>query len=143
MSDIDDLTKAVDKLDPATLTASEIADLKAWGADKAAFIIVNLSTQVILFATQGAEEVFKYMPGEMNGMPLLELVPEEFKSIHPSHVEGFNADPMPRSMGKRDRPLRGRERNGTTFEVEIGLYPRKFKSLRICLANVVRLAKEA
>lgn len=139
--ELDGLVKAVDKLDPATLTASEVADVKAWAADKVGFILVDMDTQKILFATQGAEQIFGYMPDEMAGMDLVALVADEFKGVHPSHVSKFNANPTPRQMGRRDRPLRGRERDGSEFPVEIGLYPRKLKSLRVCLANVVRLSK--
>ena len=140
--EIDDLINVVDQIDPTVLTAADKAEIKAWGADKVGFVAVNMDTQKILFATSGAEVVFGYMPDEMVGLDLLALVPDEFKAVHPAHVAGFNASPTPRSMGKRDKPLRGRERDGKTFEVEIGLFPRQFKSLRICLANVVRLAKE-
>lgn len=140
--DLGELMKVVDKLDPSTLTLSEIADIKAWAADKVGFVLVDMDTQQILFATQGAETIFGYMPDEMTGLNLVDLVAEEFKSVHPSHVSRFNQNPTPRQMGRRDRPLRGRERNGDEFPVEIGLYPRKFKLLRLCLANVVRLSKE-
>lgn len=142
-NELDELVKVVDKLDPNTLTSSEIADIKAWGADKVGLILADMDTQKILFATQGAEIIFGYMPDEMTNRNLVDLVAEEFKMIHPSHVAKFNENPTPRQMGRRDRPLRGRERNGKEFPVEIGLYPRKFKTLRVCLANVVRLSKEA
>jgi hypothetical protein len=45
-------------------------------------------------------------------------------------------------MGKRDSTLYGKERDGATFPVEIGLFPRQFRKRKLCLANVVRLSKE-
>ncbi len=140
--ELDNLVRVVDELDPSALTAKDIADIKAWGADRVGFVLVNMDSQNVLFATPGAEAIFGYMPDEMVGLSLIELVPDEFKDVHPQHVANFNQDPIPRSMGRRDRPLRGKQRDGRTFSVEIGLFPRKFRNLRLCLANVVRLSKE-
>lgn len=141
--ELDELIKVVDQLDPSTLTAKDITDIKAWGADRVGFVLVDMDSQKVLVATPGAEAIFGYMPDEMVGLNLVELVPDEFKTVHPQHVEGFNANPVDRSMGRRDKPLRGRQRDGKTFSVEIGLFPRKFRNMRLCLANVVRLSKEA
>ena len=143
MSDeLDKLVAVVDDLDPNILTPKDIDEIKAWGADKVGFILVNMDTQKILFATQGAEEIFGYMRDEMTGLDLTAIVPEQYQAVHPKHVDGFNKSPRARSMGKTESPLFGQERDGKTFPVEIGLFPRKFKSLRLCLANVVRLSKE-
>lgn len=139
---LDELTKVVEQLDPLTLTGKDLDELKLWGADNVGMVFVDLDTQKVVFATSGAEKIFGYMQDEMSGMDLIELVPDSFRSAHPQHVEGFNSHPFPRSMGKRDATLYGKERDGKTFPVEIGLFPRKFKSRRICLANVVRLSKE-
>ena len=139
---IDKLAAVVDQIDPATLTPKDIAEIKAWGADKVGFILVDMDTQKILFATSGAEEIFKYMPDEMVGLDLTAIVADEYQESHPKHVEGFNRSPRSRSMGKSQSPLFGRERDGKEFPVEIGLFPRQFKGLRVCLANVVRLDKQ-
>jgi PAS domain S-box-containing protein len=101
-----------------------------------------MDTQKILFATQGAEEIFGFMRDEMTGLDLITIVPDQYQQVHPKHVEGFNKSPRSRSMGKTESPLYGKERDGGTFPVEIGLFPRKFKAKRLCLANVVRLSKE-
>lgn len=142
MSDeLDKLVKVVDQIDPNTLTSSDIIDIKAWGADKLALVLVDMASQKILYASPGAEKMFGYMTDEMTNLNLVALVPDDFKSIHPSHVEGFNSDPEDRSMGKRDRPLAGQQRNGQTFPVEISLFPRSWGQRRLCLANLVSLAK--
>src|SRR5690349_21657850 len=125
--DLDKLVAVVDELDPSTLTAKDIADIKAWGADRVGFVLVDMNSQKVLFATPGAEAIFGYMPDEMTGLDLLDLVPDEFKDVHPQHVSTFNQNPTPRSMGRRDKPLRGKQRDGRTFSVEIGLFPRKFR----------------
>lgn len=142
MSDMDALVNAVDKLDPLSLSESDITEIKKWGADKVGFILVDIKTQKIIYATPGAEAIFGYVTDQMTGRDLIELVPEEFQKIHPRHVEGFGKQMAQRSMGRRDKPLYGKERDGATFPVEIGLFPRTFKGRDVCLANVVRLSKE-
>lgn len=140
--ELEKLAAVVDEIDPNTLTLKDIDDIKAWGADKVGFILVDMDTQKILFATQGAEEIFGYMRDEMTGLDLVAIVPDQYQGVHPKHVDGFNKSPRARSMGKTESPLYGKERDGKTFPVEIGLFPRKFKAKRLCLANVVRLSKE-
>lgn len=140
--DLDKLINVVDTLDPYSLSDSDIAEIKKWGADKVGFILVDIKTQKIIYATPGAEAIFGYVTEQMTGLDLIQLVPDEFKGIHPRHVEGFGKAMQARSMGRRDKPLYGRERDGATFPVEIGLFPRTFKGRDVCLANVVRLSKE-
>lgn len=140
--DFDKLVAVVDDLDPSVLTAKDIVDLKTWAADRAGFVIVDIAKQTILYATPGAESIFGFVTDEMVGKPLLDLVPDEFKQVHVGHVEGFGKAMQQRSMGRRDKLLYGKERDGETFPVEISLYPRTFKGRSICIANVVRLSKE-
>lgn len=139
---MDALIRAVDELDPFTLTDADIIDIKKWGADKVGFVLVDIETQKITYATEGAEKIFGYVTDEMVGLDLVSLVPDEYKGVHAEHVRGFGEAMQTRSMGRRDKPLLGKERDGATFPVEIGLFPRKFKGRKVCLANVVRLSKE-
>lgn len=141
LPDIDKLVAVVDDLDPHVLTGKDITDLKTWAADRAGFVIVDIQTQSILYATEGAEKIFGFVTDEMIGKPLIDLVPDEFKDVHEGHVEGFGKAMQQRSMGRRDKLLYGKERDGQTFPVEISLYPRTFKARSICIANVVRLSK--
>lgn len=136
------LINAVDAVDPFTLAESDITDIKKWGADRIGFILVDIKSQKIIYATPGAETIFGYVTDQMIGLDLISLVPNEFTSVHPQHVEGFGRAMQARSMGRRDRPLYGKERDGHTFPVEISLFPRRFKGRDVCLANVVRLSKE-
>jgi PAS domain S-box-containing protein len=138
---LDKLVKVIDDVDPNTLTRTDVDEIKTWGADKLALILVDMVSQKILHATEGAEKMFGYMTDEMISLDLIRLVPDEFKDVHPTHVDGFNAAPVERAMGKRDRPLSGRRRDGTEFPVEIGLFPRMWGRRRLCLANLVSLAK--
>lgn len=142
MSDeLKQLVEVIETLEP-TLTASEVNSIKEWAAEKVGLVIVDMESQKILYATPGAEEIFGYMRDELTGKDLIILVPDSFKHVHPDHVKGFNEEPKDRSMGKRDRPLYGKKRDGTQFPAEIGLFPRQWKKYRLCLANVVQLMKE-
>ena len=141
-SDLEKLVSVVDELDPHTLTAGDIADITAWGADQVGFVLVDVETQKVVYATPGAERLFGYVTEEMEGLDLIALVPEDFRHAHVSHVEQFGKAMQTRSMGRRDTTLYGRERDGKTFPVEISLFPRQFRKRRLVLANVVRLSKE-
>lgn len=138
---LEELVKVVDELDPSVLTAKDIAEIKAWGADKVGFILIDVETQVVVYATPGAESIFGYVTDEMVGLKLTEIIPNEYRAAHVGHVEGFARHMQARSMGKRDSMLYGQERDGLTFPVEVGLFPRKFRKRKLCLANVVRLSK--
>lgn len=140
--ELQELVKVVDELDPNALTAKDIAEIKAWGADRAGFVLVDIDAKEIVYATPGAERIFGYVTDEMSGLPLRELVPNKYQDVHDGYVEGFGQAMQDRSMGKRDMVLYGKERDGDTFPAEISLFPRKFKKRRLCLANVVRLSKE-
>jgi PAS domain S-box-containing protein len=140
--DLDKLVAVVDELDPHTLTEKDIADIKAWGADQVGFVLVDVDSQKIVYATPGAEKIFGYVTDEMVNLDLITLVPEDFRHSHVQHVEGFGKAMQTRSMGRRDTILYGRERDGKTFPVEIGLFPRQFRKRKLVLANVVRLSKE-
>lgn len=140
--ELDELVKVVDELDPSVLTRKDIDEIKAWGAEKVGFVLVDVETQKIVYATPGAESIFGYVTDEMVGLDLVALVPEQYRPVHVGYVEGFGKHMQTRSMGKRDSNLYGRERDGTTFPVEIGLFPRQFRQRKLCLANVVRLSKE-
>jgi PAS domain S-box-containing protein len=96
----------------------------------------------VVYATPGAERLFGYVTEEMEGLDLIALVPEDFRSAHVHHVKEFGNAMQTRSMGRRDTTLYGRERDGKTFPVEISLFPRQFRKRRLVLANVVRLSKE-
>lgn len=139
---LDELAKVVQELDPCTLSSRDIDEIKAWGADKVGFVLVDVETQKIVYATPGAELIFGYITDEMLGLDLIALIPEQYRPAHKGHVEGFAEHMQTRSMGKRDSNLYGRERDGKTFPVEIGLFPRQFRKRKLCLANVVRLSKE-
>jgi PAS domain S-box-containing protein len=64
--------------------------------------------------------LFGYDRGDLVGAPLEMLVPESLRPIHEVHREGYVAAPFTRIMGL-DLELRGRQRDGTQFPVDIAL----------------------
>lgn len=141
-NELDELVRVVHDIDPGVLSDKDITDIKMWGVDKVGFVLVDVETQKVVYATPGAELIFGYVTDEMVGLDLIELVPEDYRHGHTGYVEGFGQAMQTRSMGRRDTTLYGRERNGKSFPVEIGLFPRVFRKRKLCLANVVRLSKE-
>ncbi len=67
-----------------------------------------------------AEKLFGYGRDEMLGQPVEILVPEDARSAHCRHREGYVARPTTRPMGA-GLELAGRHKDGTRFPVEISL----------------------
>src|SRR5512133_2486629 len=84
-------------------------------------IIVVSSSQHILHFNQGASQVFGYLPEEMAGRPLAELMPARFRHSHGEQVEMFRGSPeRARRMGAR-REIYGMRKDGTEFPAEASI----------------------
>ncbi len=84
-------------------------------------IIVVSASQHILHFNQGASQVFGYLPEEMVGRPLAELIPERYRNAHGAHMESFRASPeRARRMGAR-REIYGIRKDGTEFPGEASI----------------------
>ncbi len=84
-------------------------------------IIVVSSSQHILHFNQGASQVFGYLPEEMAGRPLAELMPARYRSAHGEQVETFRGSPeRARRMGAR-REIYGMRKDGTEFPAEASI----------------------
>lgn len=86
-----------------------------------AMVIVNKEGNIQLVNAQ-TEKLFNYKRDEIIGKKVEMLIPDRFKSVHPSHRQGFSAHPKTRSMGV-GLELYGRKKDGTEFPVEISLSP--------------------
>jgi len=76
----------------------------------------------IVLVNREIERLFGYAREELLGRQVDSLVPEQFRSHHPSFRAGFTSDPKVRSMGA-GRDLYGLRKDGTEVPVEIGLTP--------------------
>jgi PAS domain S-box-containing protein len=86
-----------------------------------AMVIVNQSGEIVLANSQ-AVRLFGWSREELLGQKIDILVPQRFHGAHPSHREGFFANPKVRSMGV-GLELYGLRKDGTEFPVEISLSP--------------------
>jgi len=77
---------------------------------------------IILQANPCATEFFGYTNAELIGRPIEFLIPERFRSHHPSHRENYNAHPRTRQMGAAMN-LFALRKDGTEFPVDIMLRP--------------------
>lgn len=74
----------------------------------------------ILQVNQALTELFGYHHDELVGQPVELLMPQRFRPGHSTHFERFAAEPQTRSMGQ-GRDLWARKKDGSEFEVEVGL----------------------
>lgn len=101
-------------------------------------IVVNIETNVIVYSTSLADNLFGYMEGELQGKSINELIPERFHIHHNQHVKGYAKSPVPRNMGQREMELIGKMRDGQEFNLEISLHPRAIGGKRYVIATILK-----
>ena len=93
--------------------------------DKGKIVLVNSQT----------EALFGYVRADLLGKGVETLVPERFRELHPSHRDGYFAEPRTRSMGA-DLELYGLRRDGTEFPAEISLSSIETENGRLATAAI-------
>lgn len=76
----------------------------------------------IVWANSRMESLFGFVPSDLVGMSVEDLVPERFRRAHRSHRESYATRPTTRPMGAT-RELWARRSDGSEFPVEVGLSP--------------------
>lgn len=83
-------------------------------------ILLTNRQGVIVMANPAAESMFAYHTGELDNLPIENLIPKRFLHHHVSHREGFYHQPQNRHMGV-GRDLFARRKDNSEFPVEISL----------------------
>ncbi len=86
-----------------------------------AFIEVNTSGRIVK-ANPRAHQMFEYADNALIGMPIEQLVPENYRQQHYQQRQQFNQQPTPRLMTSRGT-IPARKSSGKVFEVLIDLTP--------------------
>ena len=85
-------------------------------------IVVSSREGKITEVNAQLERYFGYSRSELQGQPIELLIPDQFRTMHPSHRADYVAQPRVRAMGA-GLDLCGRRKNGSTFPVDIMLGP--------------------
>ncbi|WP_010586607.1 PAS domain S-box protein [Schlesneria paludicola] len=104
-----------------------------------AMILVDRRGLIVL-ANPQTQKLFGYTADELIGQPVEILVPQTFRSKHPSQREKFFAHPTVRAMGA-GRDLFGCRKDGTEFPVEIGLNPIHTSEELLVLGSIVDITE--
>jgi two-component system sensor kinase FixL len=104
-----------------------------------AMIMVNTEGKIELINPE-VESVFGYSRQELVGRPVEILIPDRFRSEHPSYRRGYLAEPKARAMGA-GRELYGRRKDGSEVPIEIGLSPLHTSDGLFVLASIVDISK--
>lgn len=87
-----------------------------------ALIVVDGQGRIVM-ANRQAEHLFGYAAGELAGVEIEMLLPEEARGRHRGYRAGYMAKPHLRPMGATGQTLVGLRRDGSRFPVEIALSP--------------------
>ena len=104
-----------------------------------AMVMINDRGKIVLVNAQ-TERLFGFSRKDLIDRSIEMLVPERFRSQHPSYRGNFFADPRSRSMGA-GRDLFGQRADGTEVPVEIGLNPIKTAEGSFVLAAIVDITE--
>ena len=99
-------------------------------------ILISDSKWKLVYVNQYVAEVFGYMPGELVGRGVEQLVPDVSRDAHAKLRDKYLDDPKKRAMGA-GRHLHGRHKDGSLVPVEVGLTPYSLGGELLVLASVV------
>jgi PAS domain S-box-containing protein len=74
----------------------------------------------VMMINPSTTELFGFVPAELVGHNVKELMPEPFRSEHDEHLRSYSATGIGRVMGSR-REVVGQRKDGSTFPVEVSL----------------------
>jgi PAS domain S-box-containing protein len=103
-----------------------------------AMVMVNAAGRIEMVNTQ-AERTFGYPRSELLDTPVEMLVPERFRSRHPTLRGSFFGGPTARQM-TTGLDLYGLRKDGSEVPIEIGLNPIDMEEGRMVLASIVDIS---
>lgn len=112
--------------------------LEIFDKNPVAIVVSNTAGQII-FANVQSHRLLGYEMGELVGMGIEQLTPENLRDGHERSRAAFNRHPSARAMTGRE--LTARRKDGGLFPVEIGLVPLTLDGNTIILASIVELTE--
>ncbi len=116
-----------------TVFPSEIQEI-VWGRLNV-LVATSDDAGTIVYANTNVANLYGYLPGELVGKSVDDLVPVAAQNRHRAHRIAFNANPTERAMGER-LSLEGRHKNGSTFAVRIQLIPCVLRTNPVTIAII-------
>jgi two-component system, LuxR family, sensor kinase FixL len=104
-----------------------------------AMLLMNTEGKINLANAQ-VEAVFGYTRQELVGHSVEMLIPERFRSQHPSYRNSYFSDPKARAMGA-GRELYGRRKDDGEVPIEIGLTPIRTSEGLFVLASIIDITE--
>lgn len=118
--------------------APDITFLEIFNKNPVAIVVSNETGQVV-FANAQSHSLLGYEAGELIGMGIDQLTPENSRASHAHSRAAFNRHPSARAMAGRE--LTARRKDGRLFPVEIGLVPLTLGGDTLILASIVELTE--
>ncbi len=95
----------------------------------------------IVLANPSANKIFGYDSGQLVGMKIEDLIPEDKKDIHRTHRKNYNSKPSVRTMGA-GMALFAKKKNGEKIPVEISLNHFKREGELFVMAMITDISKK-
>lgn len=112
--------------------------LEIFDKNPVAIVVSNAAGQVV-FANAQSHRLLGYEAGELIGISIEQLAPENIRVAHERSRAAFNQKPSARPMMGRE--LTARRKDGGLFPVEIGLVPLTLGANTLILASIVELTE--
>ena len=103
-----------------------------------AVLYILLPVGKIVFATERADVMFGYLPGELMTKNVADLIPHRLREKHSEHLKRFSDNPSQQPMGTRGMKLTGLHRQDKEFPIQIELDAFVAEGFRFGVANIAR-----
>jgi diguanylate cyclase (GGDEF)-like protein/PAS domain S-box-containing protein len=107
---------------------------KLFSSSPDAIVVVDERGRIVE-ANPQVESLFGFACDELLGSPIETLIPDRFRSVHPSYRSAYNDRPMMRPMGS-GLELFGMRKDGSEFPADIMISPVKTEAGNLVLAVI-------